>query len=341
MIMSITTQERGGRFTIGIGNRYDSLYLRNGTIKVDGFDVDFPAPPGREEAQPAQQQTGDRSYVAPSSMFTAMATNPIYDIGELALSTYFQAVDFGKEITALPVFPSRFFPHSQISINVNAGISAPLDLVGKRVCIGSFAKNYAVWLRGILRHQYEVPAEKIIWVEDQPEHFSEYRAPDRYTVEKLPAGQSSSASLESGAIQALVAPRGPQRNQSPLVKALFENPYPEIRRYVEQNAFFPINTVVTVPKATLKKSPEFPQAVFTAFQRALKLYQKEVNTGSRDDEHSGLALKKLEAEAGVILPDYGLRQNRDNIRAMIQYCYEQGVIKRLYTPEELFLLPDS
>jgi len=270
-----------------------------------------------------------------------MATKPIYDIGELALSTYFQAVDFGKEITALPVFPSRFFPHSQISVNVNAGICVPLDLVGKRVCIGSFSKNYAVWLRGILRHQYDVAVERIIWVEDQPEHFSEYRAPDRYIVEKLPAEQRPSASLETGVIQALVAPRGPQRNQSPLVRALFENPYAEIRSYVESNPFFPINTVITVPKATLKKSPEFLRAVFTAFQRALKLYQKEVNTGSRDDEHSGLALKRLEAEARVTLPDYGLRQNRDNIRAMIQHCYEQGVIRRLYTPEELFLLPDS
>jgi 4,5-dihydroxyphthalate decarboxylase len=339
--MSITTQDRGNRFTIGIGNRYDSFYLRNGTIKIDGFDADFPAPPGREEAQPLKEKPGDPEYVAPSSMFTAMATNPIYDIGELALSTYFQAVDFGKEITALPVFPSRFFPHSQISVNVNAGIGTPADLEGKRVCTGSFSKNYAVWLRGILRHQYDVPVEKIIWVENQPEHFSEYRAPARYIVEKLPAGQSPSACLEAGAIQALVAPRGPQRNQSPVVKALFENPYAEIRRYVEVNAFFPINTVITVPKATLKKSPAFSEAVFTAFQRALRLYRNEVKNGARDDEHSGLALKKLEAEAGVTLPDYGLRQNRENIRTMIQYCYEQGVIRKLYTPEELFLLPDS
>lgn len=339
--MVTTTHEMGSRFTIGIGNRYDSLYLRNGTVKIDGFDVDFPAPPGREEAQPAKQKPGDLSYVAPSSMFTAMATNPIYDIGELALSTYFQAVDFGKEITALPVFPSRFFSHSQISVNVNAGISTPADLVGKRVCAGSFSKNYAVWLRGILRYQYDVPVEKVIWVENQPEHFSEYRAPERYMVEKLPAGQIPSAALETGTIEALVAPRGPQRNQSPLVKALFANPYAEIRRYTELNAFFPINTVITVPKATLKKSPKLPEAVFTAFQRALNLYQKEVKNGARDDEHSGLALKKLEAEAGVTLPDYGLRQNRDNIRTMIQYCYEQGVIRKLYTPEELFLLPDS
>lgn len=110
---------------------------------------------------------------------------------------------------------------------------------------------------------------------------------------------------------------------------------------MESNPFFPINTVITVPKATLKKSREFPQAVFEAFQGVLRLYREEVDNGARDDEHSGLALKKLQAEAGVTLPNYGLRQNRDNIRTMIQYCYEQGVISKLYKPEELSLLPDS
>jgi hypothetical protein len=30
------------RVSIGIGNRYDSLYLRNGTVKVHGFELDYP-----------------------------------------------------------------------------------------------------------------------------------------------------------------------------------------------------------------------------------------------------------------------------------------------------------
>jgi 4,5-dihydroxyphthalate decarboxylase len=331
------------RFTVGIGNRYDSLYLRNGTIKVEGFEVEFPPPPGRGEAGPQENRSGGgkERYVAPSSMFTAMATNPIYDVGEQAFSTYLQAVDYGKEITAIPVFPSRFFPHSQVSVHVNSGIKGPGDLIGKRIGIGSFAKNYAVWLRGVLRHQYGVPVEKIIWVEDQPEHFAEYRPPRRYRVEKAPEGQTFGSLLEAGKIDVLVAPRGPQRNKSLNVRPLFDDPYLQIRQYCQANPFFPINTVITIPRKTLNKSPELPKAIFTAFQRAVNLYRDEVKAGLREDEHSGLSLSRLEKEVGLTLPDYGFRENRENIRTMIQYCYEQGIIRKLYEPEELFLLTDS
>jgi len=30
------------RVSIGIGNRYDSLYLRSGVVKVHGFELDYP-----------------------------------------------------------------------------------------------------------------------------------------------------------------------------------------------------------------------------------------------------------------------------------------------------------
>jgi 4,5-dihydroxyphthalate decarboxylase len=326
------------RFTIGIGNRYDSLYLRNGTVKVEGFDVDYPSPPDHAESRP---QAGGQGYVAPSSIFTAVATQSVYDVGELALSTYFQAVDYGKEITAIPVFPSRFFPHCQIAVHVDSGIKEPKDLVGKRFGVGFFSKNYAVWLRGVLKEQYDVRAEEIIWVEDEPEHFPEYRPPDRFVVEKAPPGETLSSLLKTGTIDALAAPRAPERNRSPKVRALFENPYPEMREYFKRHPFFPINTVLTVPKSTLKKSPDFSKAVFIAFQRAFELYREEVKRGSREDEHSGLSLKRLEEESGVAHPGYGFRENRENIRTMLQYCYEQGVIRKLYQPEELFLQTET
>jgi len=326
------------RVTIGIGHRYDSLYLRSGVVKVEGFDVEYPGPPERGESRSQAQGPG---YVAPSSIFTAVATQAVYDVGELALSTYFQAVDYGKEITAIPVFPSRFFPHSQIAVHSDSDIKEPKDLVRKRFGVGSFSKNYAVWLRGILKDQYDVPAEKIIWVEDEPEHFSQYRPPARFTVEKAPDGETLRSLLDAGKIDALAAPRVPERSKSPKVRALFENPYTEIREYFRRHSFFPINTVLTVPKATLKKSPDLPRAVFTAFESALGLYREELRKGGREDEHSGLSLKRLEEEAGVTLPGYGFKENRENLATMIRYCYGQGVIQRRYEPEELFLLTET
>ncbi len=338
-----TTRQNSVRFTMGIGQRYDSLYLRNGIIKVEGFDIEYPAVPRQVAGGTPEQRRGPGSqgYVAPASMFTAMATNPIYDVGEQAFSTYLQAVDYGKEITAIPVFLSRFFPHSQIAVNIRSGIKGPADLLGKRVGIGSFAINYAVWLRGVLSHQYGVAVEKVIWVQSQPEHFSEYHPPGQYSVEKVPDREALWSLLEAGKIDAVSMPRGPQSHQSPVIQPLFPDPYPAIRDYLKENPFFPINTVVTIPKSTLSKSSELPMAVFSAFQEALNLYREEVVRESRDDEHSGLNLRRLQKETGLSLPDYGFRANVENIRTMIRYCYEQGVIGKDYDPEELFLLTET
>jgi len=40
-------------------------------------------------------------------------------------------------------------------------------------------------------------------------------------------------------------------------------------------------------------------------------------------------------------PDYGFKANRDNIRAMLGYCHEQGIVQKLYLLEELFLLTET
>lgn len=324
------------RVTIGIGHRYDSLYLRNGVVRVEGFEVAYPSPPEKSKPQAAV-----KGYVAPSSIFTAVATKAVYDVGELALSTYFQAVEYGKEITAIPVFPSRFFPHSQIAVHSDAAIHEPKDLARKRFGVGFFSKNYAVWLRGILREQYNVPGEDLVWIEDEREHFSQYRPPARFTVDKAPEGETLGSLLESGNIDALTAPRAPQRSKSSKVRALFEDPYAEIGRYFQRYSLFPINTVLTIPKAAHEKHPNLAGAVFAAFEKALELYREEIRKGSRDDEHGGLSLHRLEDEAGVRLPGYGFKANRENLRTMLRYCHEQGIIQKRYRPEDIFLLTET
>jgi 4,5-dihydroxyphthalate decarboxylase len=325
------------QLTMGIGHRYDSLYLRNGTVKVEGFDICYPTPAERDS--PAKLPSKEQ-YIAPSSMFTSIATETAYDIGELPLSTYLQSVDLGKEIIAIPVFPSRIFPHGQVIVHTESGIREPRDLIGKRLGVGFFSKNYSAWFRGILRHQYDVPIEKVIWVEDQAEHFPEYRPPRRYTIEKLPSGQKLAALLEAGEIEALIAPRAFQRSKSTQVRLLFADPYSEIRQYLGGRVF-PINTVITIPKRTIAENSGIAEAIFAAYSRALRLYLQEVKDGKRDDEHSGLSLKHLEQKAGVLVPDYGFKANRENVKMMIQYCYEQGIIATLFDPEELFLLPNT
>jgi 4,5-dihydroxyphthalate decarboxylase len=311
-------------------------------VRVEGFDVGFPDLPAQREtqAQPALRVADGQPYVPPRSMFTAMATQPIYDIGEQAFSTFLQAVDYGKDIVALPVFPSRLFPHHEISVNGRSGVERPTDLAGKRVAIPFFTQNHVVWLRGALQHQYGVPLEEVIWVEQGEEHFTEYRPPARFRVEKAPPGKSPAELLEAGAVDAALAVRG-VRSDSPDVRPLFGDAYREIDDYLRATPIFPINTVLTLPRETLRKSSDLPRAVFDAFQRALRLYRNAVRDGSREDEHSGLYLRRLESETSARYPDYGFKANRRTIETMIQYCHEQGAITKRVDPEEIFLLTDT
>lgn len=340
------TTARGERqqFTIGIGNRYDSLYLRNGTIHVEGFDLEFPEPPAQRGAQPQPELriADGQEYVLvrPASMFTAMATQPIYDIGEQAFSTFLQAVDRGTDIVGLPVFPSRLYVHHEISVNARSGIERPADLVGKRVAVPFFTHNHVVWLRGALQHQYGLPLEEITWVEEGEEHISDYLPPARFKVEKAPTGRSSVELLEAGEVDAAIAVRG-IRSSSPDVRPLFADPYPEIEDYFRKTPIFPINTVLTLPRETLRKSANLPSAVFDAFQRALQLYVAGVRDGSREDEHQGLFLRRLEQETSARYPAYGYEANRQTIETMVQYCYEQGVTAKRLDPERVFLLTDT
>src|SRR3546814_12396229 len=66
---------------------------------------------------------------------------------------------------ALPVFPSRVFRHGYIFVNRDAGIAGPKDLEGKRVGVQEYRQTAAVWIRGILQHEYGVDLDSIAWVE--------------------------------------------------------------------------------------------------------------------------------------------------------------------------------
>jgi len=275
----------------------------------------------------------------PAPIFTSLAREHPWDIGEQAFSTYLMAYDLGKPQIALPVFPSRFFPHTGMWVNTQSGIHEPKDLIGKRIGCASFATNYSVWFRGALTHQYDLPVEQMAWIESVEEHLSEYRAPKRFTVEKVAGGTKTAMLLAEGKIDAgIMAGVGPHVN-STRMRPLFSDPYAEIRNFARDNPFFPINTVITVSKDAMKRNPEMPRLMMKAFIEAKRIYDREI-AQSDEDDHMGVSLKRLNQVTGLTLTDYGFKANRDCIRTMIAYCFEQGIISKLPEPEEVFLSVD-
>jgi 4,5-dihydroxyphthalate decarboxylase len=322
------------KLTCATGRRYDTRFLMDGTVRIKGFDVAYP----------------DRGPT-PGEFFPELATTMPYDIGEQAFSHYLIMKDLGKPITAVPVFPSSFFPHLGLSIHKSSGVQSPSDLVGKRVASPDFGFNPAVWMRGILAHQYEVPVERIVWMEDETGPYGlTYRRPARFQIEpvRVPedpsaawhdsAGRRSSSGmrmlLETGQVDAMILPSGGMPPTASTRK-LFDDPSGEIRAYVEQTGTFPINTVMTIREDTIRRYPELPARLMEACREALRLYHRGLRRG-KETRHMDVDLRLLR-DLGVFPTEYGIEPNRPAIRLMVQYCYEQGLIRRLYEPQELFV----
>ena len=98
---------------------------------------------------------------------------------------------------------------------------------------------------------------------------------------------------------------------------------------------FPINTVMTLKEAVVDRYPELPARLMEAFSEARRLYMEEVSA-SKESDHMGIKTSALR-EMGLFPDQYGLAPNRAAVRMMVQYCYEQGLIRKLYEPEELFV----
>ena len=64
---------------------------------------------------------------------------------------------------AIPVFLHRRFRHGFVFINTAKGIKKPKDLIGKKVGVKFFLDSAALWMRGILEHEYGVPFKSIDW----------------------------------------------------------------------------------------------------------------------------------------------------------------------------------
>lgn len=175
--------------------------IMDGRVKVEGCDVNY-LPLAVEE-----------------TFFRALKFGE-FDACELSFSSYCRSLarerDEGVALPyrAMPVFVSRMFRHSGIYINTTKGISVPADLKGKVVGVPEFQMTAAVWIRGILEHEYGVPTASMRWRNgglEEPGRVEKIPLdlPKGVELQKIPEGKTLSAMLEAGEIDALVSARWP------------------------------------------------------------------------------------------------------------------------------------
>lgn len=306
-----------------LSDRVQDLYY--GVVRPEGIDLHFIALP-------------------PVEAFNRMLRNEFH-CGEMSFSTYVIRLARGDlPFVAIPVFPARTFRHGAIYVNTRAGIAGPRDLIGRRVGVPEYQMTAAVWVRGLLRHEYDVRPEDLHWI------TGGLAMPGRKPLVDVAVPGIRVEYVEdstlfdmllSGGIDALIAPQVPPaiREGRREVGYLFPN-FPEVERaYFRKTGIFPIMHVVVMQKDVYAQQPWIAASLTRAFEIA------KDNCFSRLDAQEPLPVSipwshcLADDVRGLMGRDfwpYGVEKNRKTIEALCSYAFEQGLVPRPVSADELF-----
>ena len=263
-----------------------------------------------------------------------------FDIAEMSMSSFIMAVARNRNlpIVGIPAFPRRFFSTGQMYVNAKAGITAPKDLIGRRIGLHSFQTTLSVLGKGDLKLEYGVPWEKIHWICMRPELMPADLGSD-VRVEVMAAGKDMGMMLCDGEIDALISP---QPRKSMLARPdgyrrLFPDVHAEEVRYYKKYGFFPIMHVVVLKRELADRLPELPRELLHTFERAKKLafgYYDDSNYSLLVDGRT-LYEQQLRDFGNDPWPN-GFKANRKNLEQFVGYSYDQRLIPAPFPVEELF-----
>jgi 4,5-dihydroxyphthalate decarboxylase len=112
----------------------------------------------------------------------------------------------------------------------------------------------------------------------------------------------------------------------------------EEERYLKEEGYFPIMHVLAFKQELKQRYPELPEALFQLFEQARRKARERWN----DPNWSMLLwgrreLERQEKHCNFDPWQNGLEPNRKNIERFALYSYEQGLSRRQWQPEELFV----
>lgn len=315
---------------------YDHAHaLFDGTVKIDGVDAKF------------------ESAKIVSDIFERMVRNQEYDASELGLTFYLRTLEFDDPpFIAIPVFPNRQFRHSAIFINTSSGIKKPEDLAGKIIGeFGLYGHDAGVWPKGILSDEYGVMPEQCRWIIGAsdwympPYDFVPQPHPANVDVAPVPEGKALGPMLEAGEIDAFISAVTPQcfLNDSPRVARLFPDYETDERDYYRRTGIFPIMHTVVIRRELLKEHPGLARSIYQGFCDSKKAAMEQYRKG-RMEQHGHLMIPwftPLFDENRRLFSDdwwpYGIEANRKAIDTFLRYFFEQGLSKRQWACEDIFV----
>jgi len=246
-----------------------------------------------------------------NTQFKALVRDSKYDFGELAIATYLQAHEYGKPYVLLPATILGRGQHHTIFYNVTRGPLSPGELNGRRVGVRAYTQTTGAWVRGFLGEDHGVDLRSITWVTFEDPHLAEYREPPHVT--RAPEGKTLKQMLLDGEIDAAIL--GDVAEEGP-IKHLIPNHAAEAQRWAHAHGGVPINHMAVIREPIARSRPDVVREVYRVLQ---------------------------ESRAAAVLPTgpdnplrMGVAANRASLEQMVAYAFQQGLISRCPTADELF-----
>jgi 4,5-dihydroxyphthalate decarboxylase len=294
--------------------------LRNGAVRVEGFDLDFIEIKRMPDA------------------YRSMARSQPYDVCEMAPTSYLMAVAAGAPITALALPMTRRFRHAGLQRLRESSIRHPKDLEGRAVGVRAYSVTAAVWTRGILAEEYGLDSGKVTWYTEEDENVESFVPPAN--VRRVASDTSLAAMMEAGELQAAFGGlAGVGADLDERLVDLVEDATAQEADWYRRTGIYPLHGVIVVRNEVLARHPDLPRRLFAAFVAAKENYLARVRSGAADGAEDK-RYRRLAQLVGDPLP-YGLAQNAKSFAALVRYAHGQRLIPERPELAAVFLDPTA
>jgi 4,5-dihydroxyphthalate decarboxylase len=309
--------------------------LFDGRVKVDGIEL-------------------KHMELFPSVTFHRMVGGREFEFTEMAMTLYVSTLDLpDRPFVALPVFPVRTFRHSAIYVSAKSGIREPKDLIGRKM--GEFyfyGHDAGLWAKGALSSEYGVAHDSysqyfyggiahaippLPWLPSKP--------PAHIRGEHIGTSRTLDAMLDAGEIDALIGPVTPPSilKGAKTSRRLFEDYEAVERAYFRKTGVFPMMHTVVLRRDVYEKNPWIARALYKGFREAKNIAVARY-AGNTFNNHTIFTLPwitphvvSVQDEMGKDWWPYGVDANRKALDAFLAYHHEQGLSKKRYAAEDLFV----
>ena len=313
-------------FACGLYDRM--IALRTGDVQPEGIDLNF------------------INVDNPRELFDRMVGKLEFDASEMSSSEYVTRYAAGDcPFVALPVFASRVFRHGFIAVDTRQ-VKAPKDLEGKRIGVALYTMTAAIFIRGLLQHEYGVDFSKCTWVQGAINTAGAHGSPTvlpllkPIKIEQGPHNKSLDDLIQEGVVDATMGTSMPESfRTNPDIARLFPNFVELEKEYYKRTRIYPIMHLVAIKKSIYEKYPFVATSLFNAFQRAKEIALERM--------YNQRALRYMmpwlprdideiyEYFDGDPWP-YGVEPNRPTLEALVTYLQDQHLTDWKPKLEELF-----